>query len=1077
LSPSEPPINPQQPFDKSERVEQIPSRPAAFPNHSNIASDRVAGIAFQNSQAAISIFTHATKQISATLAEALPALLAEAPDPDSALILFDRLISESPAEVTHLLNENNFLAHYAIVIFGHSRFLGETLIQNTDILQSFLRERNLDLSFSHDHFEENLSRFRARSFETDFSLLLARFKRREYLRIMLRDVLKIAPLAETTAEISALADVLIAEALRDAESALQRRYGTAQHLDAEGRLADTRFSVLSLGKLGGNELNYSSDVDLLYLFSDGREPPQASISNREYFIRLSQQITDALARVTHDGPVFRIDLRLRPQGNEGELAISMETALRYYASSAHDWEHQALIKLRHSAGDTSLAREFIRRVQPQVYGDGEESETYDGAKSREQNSSHAESPERPQISASSEQLDECRTSNEPGKRLEAESTLHPGFRRQAPTLAGRLNFAAIKTALVAREKLDKRRHKHRPPKGAGPIIDIKLDHGGIRDIEFLVQCLQRVHGGPEPWLRSGGTLFSLQKLHDKRHLSGKEFHDLTSAYEFLRHLEHRLQLRQGRQTHQLQLTQPELNVLQRSMEGYVPQEYQISDLAGTVRRRMAAVVEIYQHVIYQQQTRSHIDFPDVGFKLKGETEPSASDQSNQQILDRLAQDAADLHQILVKETLSPHARRNLFRFLSSAFASSQRYAEVVRNPQVVIRALALFECSDYLTDILIRYPEEIMTLADIGEEMPRAASGYLFTSPLGHGRSAMDPVFEYVARSNNSHGEKLALLRKHFRHRILAVGARDITTLCGVYESLESMTSAADDAITAALAVAGNPPGLAVMAVGRLGSRELDVLSDADLLFIGESEMDRERLTKSAQQVMQALSAYTRDGMVFPVDTRLRPRGGAGELLITPTQLAAYFEQEAHPWEALMYTKLRFIAGSQGLGDQVMLSAEKLYQRYTGNPSFIDAVRAMRDKLATTNSSERSFKTSMGGTYDIDFLTGYLLIKRGVRNKQGSLRDRLWKCAAAGFLENSDAARLDHAAELLRTVEHVVRLNAGRAKKWLPTVEHARQVTEKLTSKIIDREFSDGLEAELVRTFADVREVYNRVLV
>jgi glutamate-ammonia-ligase adenylyltransferase len=1056
LSPSESPINPQQPFGKSERVEQFPSRPAVVSSDSNIASDRVAGIAFQNSRAAISIFTHVTMQISATLAEALPALLAEAPDPDSALILFDRLISESPPEVTYLLNENNFLAHYAIVIFGHSRFLGETLIQNTDILQSFLRERNLDLSFSHDHFEENLSRFRARSFETDFSLLLARFKRREYLRIMLRDVLKIAPLAETTAEISVLADVLIAEALRDAESALQRRYGTAQHLDAEGRLADTRFSVLSLGKLGGNELNYSSDVDLMYIFSDGREPPQASISNREYFIRLSQQITDALARLTHDGPVFRIDLRLRPQGNEGELAISMETALRYYASSAHDWEHQALIKLRHSAGDTSLAREFIRRVQPQVYGDGEESDAYDGAESREQNSSHAESP---------------------GKSLETDSTLHPGFRRQAPTLAGRLNFAAIKTALLAREKLDKRRHKQRPPKGAGPVIDIKLDHGGIRDIEFLVQCLQRVHGGAEPWLRSGGTLFSLQKLHDKRHLSGKEFHDLTSAYEFLRHLEHRLQLRQGRQTHRLQLTQPELNVLQRSMEGYVPQEYQISDLAGTVRRRMAAVVEIYQHIIYQQQTRSHIDFPDVGFRLKGETEPSASDQSNQQILDRLVQDAGDLHQILIKGTLSPHARRNLFRFLSSAFASSQRYAEVVRNPQVVIRALALFECSDYLTDILIRYPEEIMTLADIGEEMPRAASGYLFSSPLGHGRAAMDPVFEYVAKSNNSHGEKLALLRKHFRHRILAVGSRDITALCGVYESLESMTSAADDAITAALAVAGNPPGLAVMAVGRLGGRELDVLSDADLLFVGESETDRERLTKSAQQVMQALSAYTRDGMVFPVDTRLRPRGGAGELLITPTQLAAYFEQEAHPWEALMYTKLRFIAGSQGLGDQVMLSAEKLYRRYATDAGFIDAVRAMRDKLATTNSSERSFKTSMGGTYDIDFLTGYLLIKREVRNKQGSLRDRLWKCAAAGFLENSDAARLDHAAELLRTVEHVVRLNAGRAKKWLPTVEHARQVTEKLTSKIMDRKFGDGLEAELLRTFADVRDVYNRVLV
>ena len=242
----------------------------------------------------------------------MPSLLAESPDPDSALILFDRLVSESPGEITQLLNQHNVLAHYAIVIFGHSRFLGETLIRNTDILQSFLRERNLDLSFSAAHFRESLSRFRALSFETDVSLLLARFKRREYLRIMLRDVLKIAPLAETTAEISTLADVLIEEALRDAASALQRRYGTAQHLDTEGRLVDTQFSVLSLGKLGGNELNYSSDVDLMYIFGDGPESQEASISNREYFIRLSQHITDTLSRVTHEGPVFRIDLRLRP---------------------------------------------------------------------------------------------------------------------------------------------------------------------------------------------------------------------------------------------------------------------------------------------------------------------------------------------------------------------------------------------------------------------------------------------------------------------------------------------------------------------------------------------------------------------------------------------------------------------------------------------------------------------------------------------------------------------------------------------------------------------------------------------
>ena len=144
-----------------------------------------------------------------------------------------------------------------------------------------------------------------------------------------------------------------------------------------------------------------------------------------------------------------------------------------FRSVAHDWELQAMIKARHSAGDLSLAREFLRGVQQQVY-------------------------------------------------------------------RAKLNFVAIETALDTREKISTHRRK-RGPRAAG--IDVKLDRGGIRDIEFLVQCLQRVYGGEERWLRSGGTLFSLQKLHDKGHISGKDFHDLNSGYEFLRRVEHRLQLR------------------------------------------------------------------------------------------------------------------------------------------------------------------------------------------------------------------------------------------------------------------------------------------------------------------------------------------------------------------------------------------------------------------------------------------------------------------------------------------------------------------------------------------------------
>src|SRR5215475_776549 len=246
-------------------------------------------IPFRNSEAARQQFEHVCGNFSPSLAPALAGLLADSPDPDSALLLVDRLVTGSSPEIRRLIESHPFLAHYAIAVFGHSRYLGETLVQNPDLLQTFLRAKRLDRSFSPEEFSEALARFRSRSFERDVALLLARFRRREYVRIMLRDVLGLAPLAETTAEISSLADVLLQDALREAESSMERRFGLPERLDVEGRVLNTPFAVLSLGKLGGNELNYSSDIDLLYVYGDGEEPRSAPISNREYFVRLAQE--------------------------------------------------------------------------------------------------------------------------------------------------------------------------------------------------------------------------------------------------------------------------------------------------------------------------------------------------------------------------------------------------------------------------------------------------------------------------------------------------------------------------------------------------------------------------------------------------------------------------------------------------------------------------------------------------------------------------------------------------------------------------------------------------------------------
>lgn len=928
------------------------------------------------------------------------ALLSDSPDPDSALNLFERLTEA--ADLGSTFTRIPSLIHYALAVFGHSRWLGERLIHNPELFHRMGREKGFAHAYSCEHFEEAFARFRACALDCDAPLLLARFKHREYIRILLRDVLGVATLAETTAELSALADVLIGEALRACDATLRNRYGSPQHLDPEGRLVDTSFAVFALGKLGGNELNYSSDVDLFFLYGDGEDAPGATISNREYFVRLARDVTATLSTVTPEGAVFRIDLRLRPQGGEGEPAAGLNHALEYYANRAEDWERQALIKIRYCAGDQRLAREFIRSVQPYVYTE-------------------------------------------------------------------RLNFAAIDTALLSREKMRARRKSGLSSReNERAVMDVKLDRGGIRDIEFLVQCLQRVYGGSEPWLRSGGTLFSLQKLHDKGHISGKEFHELTTAYEFLRAVEHRLQFRDGRQTHKVP-EGDELRVLARSLSPrFIPQA-DPDLLLSSLRERMAAVAAIHSRIVYQEQLTERTE---VGgeFHLIS-TIPAGREESHRQILERLAVDAPAVYRFAQRD-LAPHARKNLFRFLSAASTSSERYAAVVKSSEAIDRALALLATSEYLTDVLVRHPEEIASLVDIWARPEHSDAGLLFEFPLEHEDSGL-PIL--IANSSVDSGEKLAILRRHYRSRVFTACARTVLQHRSVYHTLADITAASDEAIRAAVTLANPPEGFAVLALGRLGTREHDLLSDADLIFVRDENLDPNFALRAASEVIEALSAYTREGTVFPVDSRLRPRGAEGELVVTPSGLRLYFSTEAQQWEALTWTKLRHVAGSAVVAEQTIHSTSDLLERFAGQAAFTGAAREMRARLEKTAESG-DVKGGAGGLYDIDFIIGSLLVRHGVEQTRGNLRQRLISLGTRGLLSENCVRTLDEAAELFRTVEHTVRLVVGRTRRSLPGGGQPRDAVESLVRAILRRDYHKGLEAAIQAAMLDVRKIFNQVV-
>ena len=906
----------------------------------------------------------------------LQLMLADSPHPDSVVVLLDRLLDVATEEVrARLLGDTNLL-YYACLIFGQSRWLSETVIRNPDILQKLGQRGELDRALSREEFREEFGRHG--SADENLSVSLAKFRKAAYVRVLLRDLLGIARIAEITEEISTLSDVLIEEALRAANSELSSLYGTPSQRDGAGQPRAVRSAIVALGKLGGCELNYSSDVDLMFLYECGGKLEESSLTYREYFIRLAERTTSLLSQPTTEGQVLRIDLRLRPEGSGGDLAVSLQRAIHYYSGIAQDWELQAMIKARHTAGDVSLTREFLRAIEPAVY--------------------------RPNI-----------------------------------------NFAAVKTALQARERID-RRNRTTVRKGrTSPVINVKLDRGGIRDIEFLVQCLQRVYGGEEAWLRSRGTLSALQKLHDKEHIGGKDFHTLTKSYEFLRNVEHRLQLRQGQQVHQLPESEVELEMLAKSLPVSAGGVRSAAELLEEVNRQMAEVANIYLRVVYVDRDGHRLE--QESGPRPGVEAPSSAEDSYSQAMRRLAAEAPQVMAELSRAKLSQHARRNLGRFLNSAATSPERFATVVRSPRPVARALRIFECSEFLTDLLVYDPAGIEVL-----NAPTVAD-----RPISKPRDM---------------GAAQKLLRQQYRNAVLNVNSRDLFDRCNIWEILSENTRIADEALRFALAVSGETVGFAVMALGRLGSCEFDIMSDADLLFVADEFADSQLCRRAAERILESLSAYTLDGTVFLVDTRLRPQGSQGELVTSPKRLASYFTKEAKAWEGLTYLRLRYIAGAREVAEQAIQAVAVGIVRMARNIFFSDELGQMRRRLADSDV-DNNLKTGPGGAYDIDYLVGLLQAKHGIW-AHGNLSERVHAVQAAGLLEPEDARRLAENAEFLRNFEHVVRLVTGQCAKWMPKSEHARAKVMELAGPR-ERDVR-SLEGRLKDVMGSTRAIYRKYL-
>jgi glutamate-ammonia-ligase adenylyltransferase len=933
----------------------------------------------------------------------LRTLLAHSADPAAARRRLEAFCDANPSEIQHLSNIP-FGLQSLIAIFSTSNFLSEEVLQHPRWLLAILESGLLHRARSAAEMEAELEDWLGGGESVPSPLRLAEFRRRQLLRILLRDVLGFAGLTEIVEELSDLAAALIDTVYRRLKADLVVRHGVPRL--PGGR--ECGFSILGLGKLGGRELNYSSDIDLMFLYEgNGESDGESPLTNKEFYKKISTRLTELLGTYTAEGQIYRIDLRLRPEGRLGEVCISLEGAQAYYANRARDWELQMLIKARTVAGDPEPGSSFLEWVQPMIY-----------------------------------------------------STT--------------LDFSAIEVMSETRERINERLRSRRQQPG----IDVKLTSGGIRDIEFLVQCLQRLHGGRMSWLRNASTLLALARLHDRKLLSDSEYSALSSAYQFLRHLEHRLQLAEDRQTHLLPARPDEQALVARRMPpSLLRGEPGAGNLLRTLNEHLEMVQEIYQRVVRAQQPLSYSSAP------VSQDSAASPDPVLPALTVEAGEPAPSLHRFL-GETAPNFAAAIARARLGKSWTAFEHFLERILKREDWIRALDQDAAlASYLLDIFRHSPyfaEQLMRTPDYFNELRALRERTASTTAWGEIMPMLDDAHE---------------VRRYYLRQMFRLQAESICLSTGVFDTLRRASELADAAIAACYRIAvqqilasqppsraGYEPGsqMTAVALGRLGMQEFDLGSDADLVFIIPDE-DLPELhfwTRVAEKLIAILASYTGDGTMFAVDTRLVPNGRSGALVQSEGAYLDYFSHRAEAWEGITYLKSRAVAGSVERTTRFLEELQKIdWRRYGRGGRSKKDLRQMRLRLEKEQGSGNPLKTAPGGYYDIDFALLFLRLKgAGIFYTVLNTPRRIEIVEHMGHLDSSDARFLLDAATFYRAVDHGLRLMSGHTAGSLPASESGLQILTELVQRWVPPHLCDQpLPDELLQIQHRTRDFFDRL--
>jgi glutamate-ammonia-ligase adenylyltransferase len=858
------------------------------------------------------------------------------------------------------------------------------------------------------------------------------------LLIALADVGGVWPVAQVTAALTKVAETALGAAVRHLlRDAISR--GKLVSADLQQPEVGSGYVVLAMGKMGGYELNFSSDIDLMVFFDPVAASLAPNVEYGQFYVRLTRDLVKLLQERTEDGYVFRVDLRLRPDPSSTQIAISTEAALDYYESRGQNWERAALIKARPCAGDIDAGEKLLRELSPFVW------------------------------------------------------------RKY-------LDYAAVADVHAMKQEI----HAYR---GHGEIAveghNVKLGRGGIREIEFFVQTQQLIAGGRHPDLRGRETVATLAALAGGGWINVVARDELTAAYNFLRRVEHRLQMMADEQTHTLPADPKALADFARFL-GFRSRDAFAAALLTHLRaveRHYVKLFESASDLLAQQQNLSFavgegqapgetLDrLAAVGFRQPREVAAAIQrwQGAGYRALrgEQARKNLAELVPVIVDQVAraeNPDAALAAFdRFLSGLRAGGRLLSLLRQNPELIRFIALILGVAPRLADILAQHPHVIDPLIDPS-----------FFGALPDAKRLEAELSRALGEARGYEG-MLDAIRLFGQEHMFLIGARILSGSLSAEQAGEVFAGLADILIRALharveadfAALHGRLRGqkTAILALGRLGAREMTASSDLDLIVVYDFDEERpnsdgkrplygaQYFARLTQRLISALTVQTNYGVLYEVDMRLRPSGRSGPLATHIEGFIAYQEREAWTWEHMALTRARVVSASPDFAAAVEATIQDVLLRKRDRHKIAADVLEMRAAIAKEkgDADPWELKYAAGGLIDIEFIAQYLQLVHAAAAPEildTSTARMLEKAARAGVLDAEDAAVLRPAVLLFHDLTQILRLCLPAA--FDPKTANAGVLA--LLARAADLPDFAALAAHVVETQRQVRECFVRIL-